>query len=131
MLLTLAEHVEAASFAADALVLAHEDQGDRVCLIRRGSVRILLPLEGGKHFHLATLRQGDFFGEIGFLEPGKRSADAVAAGPTELYLISRARFNQVSRRYPELGVMVFARLARTLAFRLRHADAQIRALEEQ
>jgi hypothetical protein len=48
-----------------------------------------------------------------------------------LYALSRRLFNHVSLRYPELGARVFARLARTLAFRLRHADSQIRGLEEQ
>ncbi|MBI2505738.1 MAG: SLC26A/SulP transporter family protein [Candidatus Latescibacteria bacterium] len=131
MLMSLIGCVEEKSFATDEKVLSHQDQGDQIFLIRRGSVRILLPINSGKHFHLATFRQGDFFGEIGFLDPGKRSADAVAAGPTELYALSRELFNHVSRRYPELGVRVFARLARALAFRLGHADSQIRSLEEQ
>jgi SulP family sulfate permease len=106
-------------------------EGDEIFLIRRGSVRILLPLEGGKHHHLATIGRGDFFGEISFLDRGLRSADVEAKVATDLYVLSRSRFNEQSRSDPVLGVQVFARLASAIAERLRQADAELRALEER
>ncbi|MDP2268910.1 MAG: SulP family inorganic anion transporter, partial [Deltaproteobacteria bacterium] len=105
--------------------------GDEIFLIRRGSVRILLPLEGGKYHHLATIGRGDFFGEISFLDRGRRSADVEAKVATDLYVLSRSRFNEQSRSDPVLGVQVFARLASAIAERLRQADAELRALEER
>jgi len=106
-------------------------EGDELFLIRRGSVRILLPLEGGKHHHLATIGRGDFFGEISFLDRGLRSADVEAKTATDLFVLSRSRFNEQSRLDPVLGVQVFARLASAIAERLRQADAELRALEER
>ena len=107
------------------------DPGDELYLVRRGSIRILLPLEGGKHHHLATLGCGDFFGEIAFLDHGFRSADAEAKEPTELYVLPRPLFNAQSLADPTLGVRVFARIALTVAERLREADAALRLLEER
>jgi len=107
------------------------DSGDELYLVRRGSVRILLPLEGGKHHHLATLGSGDFFGEIAFLDHGFRSADVEAKETTDLYVLHRAQFNAQSLADPTLGVRVFARIALTVAERLREADATMRLLEER
>jgi len=54
------------------------DPGGELLLIRRGAVRILLPLGGGGHLTLATFGRGNFFGEMAFLDGSVRSADAVA-----------------------------------------------------
>ena len=118
------------SFAAGQRLFAKGDAGDELYLIRRGKVRILLPLEGGKTHHLATLSQGDFFGEVSFLDRDARSASAVASTPVDVYAFSRSRFDELSRGQPDFGVRVFARLARALALRLRQTDGELRALQE-
>lgn len=109
---------------------AQGDAGDEVFLIRRGEVRIALPLHGGKSHHLATFGRGSFFGEVAFLDRGQRSADALAMTACELYALSRRRFDEVARPHPLLSVKIFARLARALALRLRTADGELRALQE-
>ena len=96
-----------------------------------GGVRILLPLEGTQHHHLATIGRGDFFGELAFLDRGRRSADVVAKEPTELYALSRARFDALVRSEVVAGIKVLARLALAIAHRLREADAELRALEDR
>jgi SulP family sulfate permease len=90
----------------------------------------VLRLKGGGEYHVATCGQGDFFGDMAFLDAGARSADAVAATPTDLFVISRERFENVAAKHPRLGQQFFAGLARSLAIRMRHADGEIRALEE-
>lgn len=101
------------------------DMADELYLIRRGIVRIVLPL-GGTYHNLASFGRGNFFGEIAFLDRGTRSADAIATTPVDLFVISRARFDEMSRAQPIIGVKVFARLARSLALRLRRTDAELR-----
>ncbi|MBI2890180.1 MAG: SLC26A/SulP transporter family protein [Nitrospirae bacterium] len=104
--------------------------GDEIFLIRRGEVRINLQLQGGEHHHLATFTRGDFFGDMSFLDHTPRSADAVASAATDLYVLSRARFDAFAMRHPLVGNKIMARLARALALRLRQTDAELRALEE-
>jgi SulP family sulfate permease len=118
------------SYAAGQTLFRAGDVGDELFLIRRGLVRILLPLDHGKHMALATFSRGDFFGEIAFLDRSARSADAVTVSPTDLYVLSRARFDVLSVAHPVLGAKMFARLARMLASRLRHSDIELRALQE-
>lgn len=119
------------SCASGEKVFAQGDVGDEVFLVRRGSVRIMLPLEKGKYHHLATIGRGDFFGEVVFLDRGHRSADAVAKVRTELFVFSRLQFNKLSRSDATVGVQIFARVAHALALRLRQADAELRTLEER
>ena len=112
-------------------VIAHGDSGDELFLIRRGSVKILLPLEGGKFHHIATIGRGDFFGELSFFDKGSRSADVEAKVHTDLFILSRKRFNEATRTDPIIGVRVFARLASTIALRLRMTDAELRIVEDR
>jgi len=65
---------------------------------------------------------------MAFLDAGARSADAVALTPVDLYVISRARFDEVAKANPQAGVQLFAQLSRALALRLRRADAEITSL---
>jgi len=101
---------------------------DELYLVRRGVVRITLPLRGGNYHNIASFGRGNFFGEVAFLDRGQRSATATATAAADLFVISRARFDEMSRAHPVVGVKVFARLARALALRLRRTDAELRAL---
>ncbi len=107
------------------------EKTDEMFMVRRGRVHALLPLPGGKRHHLATFEAGDFFGELAFLDHQARSADAEAETPTELYLLSRRRFEELMRTNPALCGKIFERLGLTLSRRLRIADIELRALEQR
>ena len=123
--------VKELNFKAGEKIFSQGDEGDEVFLIRRGIVRILLPLKGGKHHHLATFSRGDYFGEMSFLDKGKRSADAVAKTECELYVLSRNEFNDQVYKDAILGVKVFARLALAVSLRLRQTDIELRGSEDR
>ncbi len=130
VLALLREAIEERAIKAGMAVFNHGDEGDELFLIRDGSVDIRLPLEGGRSHHLATFSRGSFFGDMAFLDHGRRSADAIAANDVEVFVLSRKRFDEVSHRQPATGAMLFARLARILALRLRQTDLELRALLE-
>jgi CRP-like cAMP-binding protein len=58
---------------------------------------------------------------LAFIDNEPRSADAVAKWDTDLYTLSRRRFNECSRAEATIGVLVFVRLAKAIAVRLRDA----------
>jgi sulfate permease, SulP family len=118
------------SAAAGEKVFSHGDRADELYIIRKGEIRIELPLAGRESHHLATFGRGDFFGEIAFLDRGTRSADAVAGTGAMIYCLSREVFDRFAAEEPRLAGMIFSGLARILAVRLRHADSELRALEE-
>ena len=92
-------------------------------------VRILLPLGTARNRHLASFGRGAFFGEMAFLDHQPRSADAVAFTDCELYALSRQRFDALVEHHKLLGLNLMEALARLLAARLRHTDAELNALE--
>ena len=118
------------SIAAGEPVFRQGDGGDEIFLVRSGRVRISLRFGDGDEVHLATFGRGDAFGEIAFLDRGLRSADAVALSQVELFVLSRRRFDALAEQHPRLGTQFFEALARSLALRLRQADAEIGVLGE-
>jgi CRP-like cAMP-binding protein len=123
--------VELRTFEPGAEIFRVGGAGGEICFVRKGRVHILLPLEGGKRHHLATMCRGDFFGEMSFLDRGSRSAGAEAATRTELFVVSRSAFDEVGRHDHKLASRIFEQLALAIAQRLRVADAELRALEER
>lgn len=127
----LANSIWDMTVAAGGKVFSAGDEGDEVFFVRRGRVHILLPLEGGKRHHLATIGSGEFFGEMAFLDSGIRSADAEAAVETDLYVMSRKMFDDAVRYHPGVAARLFEALADAIAQRLRTTDGELRALEER
>ncbi|MEO5351592.1 MAG: SLC26A/SulP transporter family protein [Magnetococcus sp. XQGC-1] len=122
--------VEERSYQAGDFVFKQQDEGDELFIIRRGSVRVLLPLTGEKSRILAIFGRGHFIGDMAFLDRGKRSTDAVADKPTDIFIISRKRFDTLLQDHPQLGQKVFLRLAKALSSRLRHTNAELSVMQD-
>ena len=116
------------SYKAGEKIFAQGDAGDEMFLIRRGAVRILLALSQKQSHHLATFGRGDFFGEMAFLDPAPRSADAMAFTDTDLFVLSRKRFDTLAEEHKKLAIGLVLGVARVLSIRLRYANAELRAL---
>ncbi|MBS4096418.1 MAG: SLC26A/SulP transporter family protein [Sulfuricella sp.] len=121
--------MEKRSCRAGEKIFAHGDTGDELFLIRRGEVRILLPLNGTQSHHLSTFGQGNFFGEMAFLDGAVRSADAIAFTDADLYVLPRRTFDKIAEEHKKIAIHLLESLASTLAARLRYANAEMRALE--
>ena len=114
--------------AADK-IFARGDTGDELFLIRKGAVRIMLPISEKQNHHLGTFGRGAFFGEMSFLDGGVRSADAVAFSDTELYVLTRKTFDALAEGHKKLALGLMEGLASVLASRLRYTNAELRVLE--
>jgi len=117
------------SCRAGEKIFTRGDVGDELYLIRRGAVRIVLSFATQQH-HVATFGRGSFFGEMSFLDRGERSADAVAFTDTDLFVLSRQRFDEVTVHHKRLAIQLLGNVARILALRLRFANAELRALRD-
>jgi len=120
----------ARSVAAGGTIFQTGDPGDELFLIRRGEVRIELPVGEGRHRTLAYFGRGNFFGEMGFLDQRARSANAVATAPTELFVLRRSRFDEICKERPLLNETVLGRMAAALAVRLRRTNVELRSLHD-
>lgn len=76
------------------------DQGDYsydLFIIQDGTAEVL-----HDDRHVADLRQGDFFGEIGILERAQRNATVIARSPMRLLTLSSWDVKRVKRAAPEV-----------------------------
>src|SRR5262249_62367321 len=91
------------------------DPGDHLYVIESGEVKLVLSGGEGQESILDVLRAGDYFGEMALFDEQPRSADAVAAEPTQLLSLHRDDFRAVIERYPTVAFPV----VRALPPRLR------------
>jgi len=115
------------SFQTGDYIYSTGDSTGEIFLIRRGSVRIMLPFHEQKHVHLSTLTQGSFFGEFSFLEGSPHYTDTIAASETELYMISREAFDRFSEHHKKAAFYFMQSLATVLAQRLKVTRTELAA----
>ena len=127
---TLSSCLTEKSFSNNEPIFKMKDLSDEVYFVRQGKVKIALPLADGKFYHLVTIGSGGIFGEMAFIDKRKRSADALSQHNTKLYVLSREKFNEVTRTHPEIAGIFFERLALLIANRLRQSDKELKVLQE-
>jgi SulP family sulfate permease len=128
-LAALEQCMEKRHVTAGETIFSRGDKGDELFLIRRGAVRIVLPLSDRQSHHLGTFGRGAFFGEMAFLDGDPRSANAVAFSDGELYVLSRRAFDKLAEDHRKLCLALMEGIASVLASRLRYTNAELRVLE--
>jgi CRP-like cAMP-binding protein len=103
-------------FEAGAVLAQEGKQGHEFMVIVEGKARV----EAGGNT-LATLGQGDFFGEVALLDGGPRTASVVAETDVLVEVIGQREFDGVVEGAPHLAKKLLIGLAR----RLRDADIQL------
>ncbi|HSN78348.1 MAG TPA: cyclic nucleotide-binding domain-containing protein [Anaerolineae bacterium] len=104
----------AARFRADELVFRQGDDPDGLYLIERGQVQIESASARG-FVPVATLGDGDIFGEGALLLEGQRSSNARALTDLDAWILRREDFEDLMLQYPVLAL----NLSRVLEGRLR------------
>jgi CRP-like cAMP-binding protein len=95
---------------AGEVVFRQGDKGVDMFVIQVGAIEISRG-EGSGRLVMATLRQGDFFGEMSLLESMPREADAVAVVHTELLVITQGGLLVRLRRDPSFAVEMLHKLS--------------------
>ncbi|MCF8199565.1 MAG: cyclic nucleotide-binding domain-containing protein [Sulfuritalea sp.] len=128
-LAALEQCMEKRFVASGETIFSRGDAGDELFLIRRGAVRIMLPISERQTHHLGTFGRGAFFGEMAFLDGAARSANALAFVDTELFVLSRRDFDKFAEGHKKLALKLMEGIASVLASRLRYTNVELRVLE--
>ena len=104
------------------------DRGDRMYIVVSGEVDVRLQTTQHHYKRLAKYGPGTFFGEIVFLDPGPRTADAWVVEPAELLMLDRGDFTRLERERPDVAVSLLVALGRMQGQNLRRADEEIQRL---
>jgi CRP/FNR family cyclic AMP-dependent transcriptional regulator len=111
-------------FRRSEVVFHQGDPGDSLHVVSDGAVKIVLPSAEGDEAIIATLRPGDFFGELSLLDGAPRSATAVAQEACETLSLPRDVFRELLDHDPGLRDALFA----GLAHELRRVTGQVEEL---
>jgi CRP-like cAMP-binding protein len=110
----LKESVELQRFAPGQLIVQQGEAADSFYLVRIGFVKVSENYPGGEMV-LAYLSRGDYFGEIGLLGGGVRTATCTALDHVELVRISGDDFREMVARSPSVRAGLEAVAAERLA----------------
>jgi len=97
----LKERVELLRFAPGQVIAEQGDAADSFYLVRIGFVKISENYPGGE-LVLAYLSRGDYFGEIGLLGGGVRTASCTALDHVEVVRVSGDDFRRMVERFPNV-----------------------------
>lgn len=106
-------------------VVKQGERGDAMFCILDGEVRVR-QMMSGKETVLATLRAGEFFGDISLFDHGPRSADVVANFHSTLLKVSVENFQKLTKEAPELATPFLSAVCKTLVARIRADNKRLR-----
>lgn len=120
--------LEQRDYKAGETIYRVGEEGDELFLIRRGSVRVVVPVSGTAGHHIASYGRGDFFGGMSFLDRQIRVTQAIAFTDVDLFVLKRGQFDTLSEEHKRLAVNLLEAIAEVLASRLRYSHMEMTAL---
>ena len=124
----LEEHLVRRTYAKGETIIDEGTVSDSLFLLLGGSVDVCVAASGGGTIRVATIEAGNVFGELALLGTQPRTANVVAAMPVTVLQLKASRIAALSARHPLIRAKVVAAVGRSLAERLRRANAVIRTL---
>jgi CRP-like cAMP-binding protein len=96
------------------VIIKEGDQAAGFFVISSGKVEVVQDADGSSPNQLATLGQGDFFGEMALFEGFPRNATVRATEETECLAMTRWDFTAEMKNHPEIAVGMIPVLVRRL-----------------
>ncbi len=97
----LAVKLQVKGFQAGEVIVNQGDPGDAFYIVREGTVEVIARKERSRR-RIATLKQGDFFGEIALLRDAPRNATVQGLEAGSVWRLERADFRDLLGRYLDL-----------------------------
>lgn len=97
-------HLEQIYSSPHDMIIKIGDIGEEMFIIAHGNVDVIL--ESGER--VATLHDGQIFGEIALLKETKRTANIQSKDYCDLYKLTKKSFNEIVQRYPVLRANIEA-----------------------
>jgi CRP/FNR family transcriptional regulator/CRP/FNR family cyclic AMP-dependent transcriptional regulator len=108
----------------DDIVCQDDEDSQTFYTILSGRVHVAVITSEGKQAVLATLKSGDFFGEMSLFDKEPRSASVIAAEACEVAVLYRRDFFDILEHYPKIAIQVIKEMSK----RLRHSNRHINTL---
>jgi CRP-like cAMP-binding protein len=114
-------------FNKDDMVFQEEAPGDRMHVIKAGTVKIVKKVKD-KENTIAVLNPGEFFGEMALLDGLPRSAGAKAGEAAVVITITRQSYAALRDKAPKTALKLMDILVNVLSTRLRQTNKNLEVL---
>jgi PAS domain S-box-containing protein len=113
------------TYSSDEVLFKEGTLGDTLYIIKEGAIKITRSAkEGEEESSRALRREGDIFGESGFIDESPRPATAQAIKTTKVFQLSRSDFLTILNNHP----LVAYQIVKVLSSRIKQSD--LRSIEE-
>jgi CRP/FNR family cyclic AMP-dependent transcriptional regulator len=116
------------TYKEDEILFNEGDPGVGMYIIEKGRINIIL---GKEKKLLATLSNGEFFGEIALLSEIPRTAAAVAAMNSSILGFFQSDLFGLLETNPRMGNKILLKLAQMIADRLRFSNIENQQLKQK
>jgi len=107
-----------------SMIILEEEYGDKLFIVKDGTVKITRVNDEGKEVILALLGSSEIFGEMAILDGESRSANVLAQESCTLIVISSEDFMKILKGNFKVSFALMSELAK----KIRKSDLQIEAL---
>lgn len=100
--------------------------GEILYIVKKGSVQITKKGTDGREVVLATLKEGEFLGEMSLIDNRPRTATARVGEESVMLVMTKKSFNSMIEKYPGAALKVVLTFLRIANERLRKANESIK-----
>jgi len=109
------------NYPEDRTVIKQNDVGDTVFLVVDGEVEVIKEKTDGDEMVIATIGEGDAFGEMALLDSEVRSATIRTTKSSRFLIIHQQEFKETAMEYPRIAL----KICKVLSRRIRNLHSQI------
>lgn len=102
----VAAEIEYCEYAEGDIVITEGEDGSSLYVVASGEVKVYTKGPKGESILLATLGEGEFFGEVSVLTGKPRTATITAARPSELLRLDKERLDDLVKRFPHVRTVL-------------------------
>ncbi len=118
----LVKHAKLRSLDTNEALFHEGDDGDFFAIVIEGCVDITKLTEHETPIAITSLTHGATLGEMALIDYETRSASAIAAEPSTLFVLSRQSFDTLVEQSPRCGVKLIRKIAAILCNHIRRTS---------
>ena len=116
--------LQSRDYEPNEIIYREGEKGDSLNIIEKGKVKINKMMVEGDQFCIATLKEGDIFGIMSFLDGSAHDATIISDQQTQLIVLSKSDFDILLQSNPLIVGKILRRLAIHLASIVRNMNSQ-------
>ncbi|HUO57469.1 MAG TPA: cyclic nucleotide-binding domain-containing protein [bacterium] len=102
--------------------------GEILYLIKKGSVQITKKFDNGEEKVLATLKEGEFLGEMSLIDNRPRTATARVGEESSLLVMTKKAFTTLLEKHPDAALKILLVFLKIANERLRKANESFKQI---